>query len=95
VVFARTAVPILVAWLACTWVFGTYRPPAYGSLVWTILVAVPMGVLARTVIVGSPQGWRVPVFLGVTLVFSSLFLGAGRAVVSLVSRPSERQREAD
>lgn len=93
-VFARTAGPVLVAWLACALLFRTYRPPSHRLLVWTILVAVPIGVLARTAIVGSPQGWRILVFLGVTLLFLSLFLGTGRVIVSLVSRRSERLRAA-
>lgn len=87
VVFARTAGPVLVAWLACAFAFRTYRPPSHGSLVRTILIAVPIGVLARTLLVGSPQGWRILVFLGVTLLFVSLFVGTGRVIVSLLSRP--------
>jgi hypothetical protein len=94
VVFARTAGPILVAWLVCAFVFRTYRPPGHRSLVWTILVAVPAGVLVRTAIVGSPQGSRILVFLGVALLFISLFLGSGRVIVSLASRRSRRLREA-
>jgi len=93
-VFARTAGPVLVAWLACAVPFRTYRPPGHRSLIWTILVAVPVGVLARTAIVGSPQGWRILTFLGVALLFLSLFLGTGRVIVSLVSRRSERLHEA-
>ena len=93
VVFARTAGPVLVAWLACAFLFRTYRPPSHRSLVWTILVAVPAGVLVRTVIVGSPQGWRILTFLGVALLFLSLFLGTGRVIVSLVSRRSGELHE--
>ena len=94
-VFARTAGPILAAWLVCALVFRTYRPPSHRSLVWTVLVAVPAGVLVRTLIVGSPQGERILVFLGVALLFLSLFLGTGRVIVSLLSRRSERlQRSA-
>jgi len=93
VVFARTAGPVVLAWLVCALFFHTYRPPGHRSLVWTILVAVPIGVLARTIIVGSPQGWRILTFLGVALLFLSLFLGTGRVIVSFLSRRSERLRE--
>jgi hypothetical protein len=93
VVFARTAGPVLGAWLACAFFIRTYRPPSHRSLVRTILVAVPAGVLVRTMVVGSPQGWQILVFLGVALLFLSLFLGTGRVIVSLVSRRSQRLQQ--
>ncbi|HEX6844472.1 MAG TPA: DUF3054 family protein [Actinomycetota bacterium] len=89
-VFVRTAGPVLVAWLACGVVFRTYRPPTPRALVKTILVAVPAGVLVRTAIVGSPEGWRILVFLLVALVFVSLFVGTARAIASVLSRRFER-----
>jgi hypothetical protein len=89
-VFARTAGPLLIAWLACATVFRTYRPPTLRTFAATILVAVPSGVLVRTAIVGSPQGWRLLTFLVVALVFVSLFVGTARVVATLVSRRFER-----
>lgn len=85
-VFARNAVPFGVAWLGFSSVFRTYRPPTHRALVWTILTAVPVGVLGRTLWVGYPQGVRILVFLGVALLFLSLFVGIGRVLSSLLAR---------
>jgi DUF3054 family protein len=90
VVFVRTAGPVLVAWLLCSLLFRTYRPPSHRSLVKTILVAVPAGILLRTAIVGSPEGWGILTFLLVALVFLSLLLGTARVVASALSRRLER-----
>jgi hypothetical protein len=91
VVFARTAVPVMVAWLACGVAFRTYRPPSPRSLVKTILVAVPVGILVRTAIVGSPKGWGILTFLGVALAFLSLLVGTARIAASLLSRRFEAE----
>ena len=85
-VFARNAVPFGVAWIAFSAVLRTYRPPAHRSLIWTIVTAIPAGALGRTVWVGSPRGVRILVFLGVALLFVSLFVGTGRVVSSLLAR---------
>jgi glycopeptide antibiotics resistance protein len=85
-VFARTAAPVLVAWIVCAFWFRTYRPPTQAALVKTILVAVPLGILVRTAVVGSPEGWRVLTFLGVALLFLALFVGTARVIASLVGR---------
>ena len=89
VVFARTAVPVIGAWLVCAVVFGTYRPPAWRRLVPTILVGVTAGVALRTAIVGSPEGWRILQFLVVALVFVTAFVAAGRVLSALLTRRSE------
>lgn len=90
VVFARTGVPLLVAWLGCALLLRTYRPPSHGTLLQTTFVAVPVAVVARTAIVGSPTGWRIVTFLVVALVFIALLLGTARAAGSLVWRRLER-----
>lgn len=86
VVFARTAVPVLMAWIGCAFWFRTYRPPTHAALVKTILVAAPVGILVRTALVGSPEGWRIVTFLAVAFLFLSLFVGSARVVASLVGR---------
>lgn len=86
VVFARTVVPIGAAWLGASLAFRTYRPPTHRALVRTFLVAVPVGVLGRTLWVGSPEGVRILVFLGVALLFLALCIGTGRVALGLAGR---------
>jgi hypothetical protein len=89
--FLRNAIPLEVIWFAVAAVSGAYRRPGFRTLVWTWVVAVPAGMIVRTVWVGSPSGVRLLVFLGIGLVFTLLFLLAGRAVVGIIdwmrSRP--------
>jgi hypothetical protein len=84
--FARNAVPLVAAWLLIAWLAGAYRRPGWRSLLRTWIVAVPIGLLVRTVIVGSPRGARILVFLGVGLAFTLLFLVLARLLVRLVAR---------
>jgi hypothetical protein len=50
------------------------------------IVAVPIGLLVRTVLLGSPRGAKILMFVGIGLAFTLLFLVLGRLVVRLVSR---------
>ena len=84
--FLRNAVPLLVAWFAVAWLVHTYRRPGWRSLLTNWIVAVPLGLLARTVVVGSPNGARILVFAGVGLAFTLLLLVLGRLVARLASR---------
>jgi hypothetical protein len=84
--FARNAVPLLGAWSLVALVARTYRRPGWRSLLRTWIVAVPIGLLARTVIVGSPRGARILVFLGVGLAFTLLLLVLARLLVRLIAR---------
>jgi hypothetical protein len=52
----------------------------------TWLVAIPIGVLVRALWVGSPDGARFFVFLGVTMAFTAMFLAVERLVALLVRR---------
>ena len=79
--FLRNAVPLLGAWFLVAAVTGAYRRPGLRTLLVTWAVAVPAGLLLRTAWVGSPAGSRILVFLGVGLVFTLLFLLAGRGLV--------------
>jgi hypothetical protein len=91
-IFARNAIPIGGVWLVAGYAFGAYRPPSHAGLVKTLLVALPVGALLRTAWVGSPQGVRILLFAGVALLFSGLFLGTGRVLVSLATRTLEGSR---
>jgi len=57
---------------------GTYRRPGLRSMVATWAIAVPSGLLLRTVWVGSPHGVEILVFLGIGMAFTLLFLLVGR-----------------
>jgi hypothetical protein len=90
---ARNAVPLAVAWVVVALVVGTYRRRDLASLVLTWALAVPTALLVRTWWVGSPQGSRIVVFLGVGLAFTLLFLLIGRGIVAVLTRslPSWRR----
>jgi DUF3054 family protein len=84
--FLRTAAPLLGAWFLVAWAGHTYHRPGWRSLLRNWIIAVPVGLLVRTVIVGSPRGARILVFVGVGLAFSLLFLVLGRLLARLLSR---------
>lgn len=84
--FLRNAVPLEVAWFAVSAVAATYRRPGLRTLLWTWIVAVPAGLVVRSIWVGSPSGTRLLVFVGIGLLFTLLFLLAGRGIVALIDR---------
>jgi hypothetical protein len=84
--FVRNAVPLLGVWFLVAWLAHTYRRPGWRSLVRNWIVAVPVGLLVRTMILGSPKGGKILVFIGVGLAFTLLFLVLGRLLARLVSR---------
>ena len=84
--FLRNAIPLLSAWFAVAAVTGAYRRPGFRTLLITWAVAVPGGLVARSLWVGSPTGIRLLVFLGVGLVFTALFLSVGRSLARLAGR---------
>lgn len=85
-IFLRNAVPVVVAWVALSLVWRTYRPVTLARLALTWVTAVPSGLLVRTWWVGSPTGGRIVVFLGVGMAFTALFLAIGRGLGTLVGR---------
>jgi glycopeptide antibiotics resistance protein len=84
--FLRNVVPLLAAWFLVAWAAHTYQRPRWRGLLRNWIVAVPVGLLIRTVIVGSPRGARILVFVAVGLAFTLLFLVLGRLLARLVSR---------
>ena len=84
--FLRNAIPLLAAWFLVAWLAHTYRRPSWRSLLRTWIVAVPAGLLVRTLIVGSPRGVRILVLIGVGLAITLVFLVLGRLLARLVSR---------
>ena len=84
--FLRNAVPLLAVWFLVAWLAHSYRRPGWRSLLRNWIVAVPAGLLVRTLIVGSPSGVRILVLIGVGLAFTLVFLVLGRLLARLVSR---------
>jgi hypothetical protein len=82
----RNALPLLGTWFLVAWGARTYRRPGWRSLLMCWIVAVPIGLLVRTAIVGSPRGAKILVFVGVGLAFTLLFLVLARLLVRLLSR---------
>jgi hypothetical protein len=78
--FLRNVVPLLGAWFLVARAVGTYPRPGVRTLLITWVIAVPTGLLLRTVWVGSPHGSQIAVFLGVGLAFTLLFLSIGRGL---------------
>jgi hypothetical protein len=84
--FLRNAAPLLAVWFIIAWLAHTYRRPGWRSLIRNWIVAVPVGLLVRTLIVGSPKGVRILVFIAVGLAVTLVFLVLGRLLVRLLSR---------
>jgi hypothetical protein len=84
--FLRNAAPLLAVWFLIAWLAHTYRRPGWRSLVKNWIVAVPVGLLVRTLIVGSPKGVEVLVFIAVGLAVTLVFLVLGRVLARLLSR---------
>jgi hypothetical protein len=84
--FLRNAVPLELAWFAVSIVAATYRRPGIRTLLWTWVVAVPAGLIVRSIWVGSPSGSSLLVFVGIGLAFTLVFLLAGRGIVGLIDR---------
>jgi len=84
--FLRNTAPLLAVWFLVAWVAHTYRRPGWRSLVKNWVVAVPVGLLVRTLIVGSPKGVRILVLIAVGLAVTLVFLVLGRLLARLLSR---------
>jgi DUF3054 family protein len=92
-IFLRNAIPLVGSWVLVAALLGTYRRPGFGTLARTWIVAVPIGLVVRSVWVGSPSEIApFLTFLGVGLAFTLLFLLAGRGLVAAVARRTGRRR---
>lgn len=93
----RTGVPLLVAWFVVALVAGTYRRTGWLTLLLTWVIAVPLGLVARSVIRGGPWGRGLLVFGGIAMAFTLLFLIGGRLALligALVRRSEHETPEA-
>lgn len=84
--FLRTAVPLLGSWFLVAWLSHAYRRPGWRTLLRTWIIAVPVGLLIRTLLVGSPNGVRILAFIAVGLAVTLVFLVIGRLLARLLSR---------
>jgi glycopeptide antibiotics resistance protein len=83
-IFLRNLIPFTVAWLVTAWFVGTYRPVANRSLLLTIVIAIPAGVLLRVAWVRAWDAGDLLTFAGVALLFSAVFLGVGRMLSTAI-----------
>ncbi len=81
-VVLRDAGLFLGVWFALAPLTSVYRWPEWGSLVRQWLLAIPIAVVGRQVLLGRPLDRAAFVFLLVALVFAGLFLAAGRVVAT-------------
>ena len=80
----RTGVPLLSAWYLLALVVGTYRRPGWGTVVLTWALAVPLGLVVRSMVRGGPWGHGLLVFGGVALAFTLVFLLGGRLLLLVI-----------
>jgi len=82
--YLRDALPLLACWYAVGLAFGLYRVGGRRRLLATWIVAIPLGVLIRALVLGRELDGSEASFLAVTLVFSLVFVVAVRRLVSAV-----------
>jgi hypothetical protein len=80
--YARDGLPLLVAWFAVALALRLYSRPSWRRLLVCWAVAIPLGVLARALVLGRTLDGDQAAFLGVTLVFSLVFLVGMRLLAS-------------
>jgi hypothetical protein len=78
----RTVGPLWVAWLAIGVWRGAYRAPFSAGLFQTWILAVPLGLVARQLLLGRPIGPRFLVFVGVALVMTLPCVAVARLVAA-------------
>ena len=81
--FLRDALPILGGWFAAAAVFRLYRRGGAWRLLATWAVGVPLGVLVRALALGRALDRHEAAFLATTLVFTLLFVLAGRLALRI------------
>ena len=81
----RTGIPLLAAWYLVALLVGTYRRPGWLTALLTWGIAVPIGLVVRSIVRGGPWGHGLLVFGGVALAFTLLFVLGGRLLLSGVA----------
>lgn len=83
---ARDALPLLGGWFTAATALRAYRRPTARRLLATWALGVPLGVLARALVLGRDLDGRQVAFLLTTLALTLVFVASGRALLRLASR---------
>jgi Protein of unknown function (DUF3054) len=82
--FVHDALPLLGGWFAVALAMRLYERPTVVRLLVTWAVGITAGVLVRALILGRHLGGHEAAFLGVSLVFTLLFVVAARAATRVL-----------
>jgi hypothetical protein len=88
--FAHDALPLLGGWFAVALATRLYARPSVGRFLAAWLIGITAGVLVRALILGRHLGGKEAAFLAVSLVFTLLFVLAGRAVAAAAMSRARR-----
>lgn len=83
---ARDALPLLGGWFVAATLFRLYARPSRARLAQTWLAGVAGGVVVRALVLGHHAVGREAAFLGVSLVFTLVFVLAARLAAGLATR---------
>ena len=82
---ARNALPVLAAWFVVAAFVGTYSRPGLRTMFITWVIAVPVGVALRAIVLSRPADGSQIVFAIVTMTVTLLLLLVWRAIAAMVS----------
>ena len=82
--YVRDALPLEVAWFAVALAVRLYPRGSWRRVLLCWIASVPLAWFVRALVLGRALDGRELAFLGITLVFTLLFLGGARAVVAAV-----------
>jgi DUF3054 family protein len=78
----RTVGPLWAAWILIGVWRGAYRAPSVAALLQTWILAVPVALVARQLILGRPFGPRFLVFVAVALAMTLLCVVVARLIMA-------------
>ena len=81
---ARNALPILAGWFVVAAFAGTYSRPGLRTMLITWVIAVPVGVAIRAIVLSRPADGSQIVFAIVTMTVTLVLLLCWRAIAAMV-----------
>ncbi|MEX2555977.1 MAG: DUF3054 domain-containing protein [Actinomycetota bacterium] len=81
---ARNALPILAGWFVVAAFVGTYSRPGLRTMLITWVMAVPVGVVIRAIVLSRPADGSQIVFAIVTMTVTLVLLLGWRAIAAMV-----------